>query len=176
MSARSARVLENNSCYQVTVKGAPEQRLFEYSGDYRFYLYLLKKHKLRFGIKIYGFCLTPNVVSIVLQCETAEHLSTFMQIINQVYAFYFNAKYKINGKLYRERFKSILLKEEQKVWAALKEIEFNPVHLQLVDTPLNYPWSSCYLRMAGIYGILDFFNSRISVEDFCSNFKLAPVS
>ena len=175
MCARRARALENNNCYKITVTGAPEQRLFEYSGDYLFYLHLLKKHKFRFRIKIYGFCLTPNVVSIVLQCEAAEQLSTFMQIINQVYAFYFNAKYKRNGKLYRDRFKSILLKEEQKVWAALNEIEFSPVRLQLVDTPWNYSWSSCYLRMAGKYGILDSLNTSISVEDSCLNLRIATV-
>ncbi len=149
MSARRARFFRNNSCCHITTRRTPEQRLFESDEDYRFYMDLLKKYKYRFRIKIYGFCLMPDYVHIVLQCEKVRHLSTFMQIINQVYAFYFNTKYKRKGRLYRERFRSILLPEEQEVLACLKEIEFSPVHLQIADSPANYPWSSCYMRIAG---------------------------
>ena len=166
MPARSARFLENNSFYHITVRG--RHRLFECSKDYRFYLHILKKHKGHFQIKIYGFCLTSESMQIILQCETAQHLSTYMQFINEVYAFYFNGKYKRKGKLYQERFKGILLKGEQEVRAALREMELWPVHLQLSDSPADYPWSSYDLRMAGHYdGILDPLFPGFSIDDSC---------
>ena len=152
MTARRARLLKNNSCYHITTQGSKDQKIFADNDDYRFYLELLKKYKYRFRIKIYGFCLMPRCVQLVLECERGEQLSTFMQTVNQCYTFYFNSRYGRYGKLWHGRFKSVALKEKRDVLICLKRIEwieFLPVEARHTDLPQEYLWSSCHSRIAG---------------------------
>ena len=158
MSPRTGRSLRNDSYYHIIARGHQEQRLFERDSDYQFYLRLLKRYKKRFPLQIHGFCLLPDHIYIIVKCGIAQQLSSFMQRVNQSYALYFNGRHRRIGRLWRGRFQSILLNEKD-LWDCLKSVEFSPVRLNIVPSPLDYPWSSCHHRILGkLNGILDSVN------------------
>ncbi len=165
MSPRTARLLKDHSFYHVIACGYQDQHVFAEEKDYQTYLNLMLKYKRRFQIKIYGFCLMPDHLYLVLRCPRGSQLSSFMQGVNQSYAMYFNSHYKRNGRLWRGRFKSVLLEKDSEIWECLKCIEFFPVILRITDSPANYSWSSYYSRMLGDpLGIIDQFSMRNVLE------------
>ena len=145
--AREARLLKNQHYYFLVARGHQQQRLFDHETDYRFYLSLLKKYKNRFGIKIYSFCLLPDYVYLLVKCEVGRELSGFMQGVAQSYAFYFNARYRRSGGVWRGRFKSSVLENYEDIFSCVKLIEFSPVRLQITNSPADYPWSSYMARV-----------------------------
>ncbi|MBU2515721.1 transposase, partial [bacterium] len=69
--------------------------------------------------------------------------SRCMRHINGVYTQRFNRRHRLDGPLFRGRFKSILIGDDNYLIQLLRYICFNPVKAGIVKTPGEYPWS-CY--------------------------------
>ena len=153
---RGARCLAQNVFYHIISRGNQKQKTFFDKRDYRYFLALIKKYKREYEIALYGFCLMPNHVHLVLQPSLPENLSLFMKSLSQGYAQYFNFKYNKSGHLWQGRFKSMIIENENYLFDCIKYVEFNPVRAQLTSTVHDYQWSSCPKRVFGISdGMLD---------------------
>src|SRR5690348_9487221 len=97
-------------CLQLTIRGCREQSIFLFPSDYENYFKLLNKFKMKFGIKIYGFCLMPDYVHIVLQADDPGDLIRFLKAVNAHYANYFNCKYHRKGPLWQKGFRSLIIR------------------------------------------------------------------
>jgi len=62
--------------------------------------------------------------------------------VKRGYAYQFHTKYKLSGPIWRERFKSLLIENEEYLYACGKYIEENPVKSQLVKQARNWIYSS----------------------------------
>lgn len=149
--ARTARFLQDKQCYHVIVTGPKEYPVFRRITDYAYYLRLLRRYKGRFAIKIFGFCLLAERAHMILQPQEARMLSLFMKCVSQSYTAYFNSKYQREGKLWQGRFRSMGIARDHDLFECIKYVEQLPVQLGLVHSPVEYPWSSCSLRILG-YG------------------------
>jgi len=153
---REARFLAQKVFYHIVSRGNQKQKTFLDKRDYRYFLSLVKKYKKEHKIALYGFCLMPNHVHLVVQPSLPENLSLFMKSLNHGYAQYFNFKYDKCGHLWQGRFKSMIIESENYLFDCIKYVEFNPVRAQLVNTVHNYAWSSCRKRILGVSeGMLD---------------------
>ena len=146
---RNPRQLRNNSIHYIETQSFNEYELFLSDEDNRRFIKLLKDYKIRFKIKILGFCLLPQSIHLVLYAELGSNVSAFMQGIIQSYAIYFNKINGKKGKVWADRYKNIGLFDYESLLKKLKEIEFKPVKENLIDSPVNYPWSSCIHRVVG---------------------------
>jgi len=106
---RSARITIQNGCYHIITRGNQKQTIFIKDEDYQKYLYFLKKYKKRYKFKLYGFCLMPNHVHLVMEVDNPDKLSKVMHGINLSYAIYFNYKYKKVEHLWQDRFISKII-------------------------------------------------------------------
>lgn len=70
------KFLGKDVCHLVSFKSRKGQKIFIKNRDYRFYLYLLKKYKKKFSVKIFGFCLTPASVDLIVQAPYENEEST----------------------------------------------------------------------------------------------------
>ena len=157
---RTARFLQDDVCYHIMARGNRKQEIFKCDSDYKYYGRLLKGYKSRFDMAIYAFCFMPNHVHLILQPAETHMLPLFMKSLNQSYAQYFNSKYEKSGHLWQGRFKSMVIAQENYLFDCIKYVEFNPVRSNLAQSPTDYPWSSCRLRIRGIKSpILDSFKS-----------------
>ncbi len=153
---RTARFLQDHCCYHVIINGPGKLPVFRTLMDYAYYLRLLKTFKMKLSVHIFAFCLLPERVHLIIQPKETGGLSAFMQRISQSYAVYFNRKYKREGKLWQGRFRSIVIGHDQDLFDCIKYVEWIPVRSELVNSPVEYPWSSCSLRVLGYQGsILD---------------------
>jgi len=68
--------------------------------------------------------------------------SRAMQYVKSQYSFYFHKKYRVSGSIWRERFKGLLIENENYMKACGQYVENNPVQAGLVENPKEWQNSS----------------------------------
>ncbi len=81
-------------------------------------------------------------------------VSEFMRNVQGMYARWYNRTYERQGRLWGDRFKSVLLGDERAVLDCVLYVELNPVRAGLVERPETFDGSSVFLREAGEDGWL----------------------
>lgn len=153
---RSARILLENTSYHIIARGNQKQEVFFETVDYERYLQLLKKYKLKYHFKLYGYCLMNNHIHMIIDPIQSHELSKVMQGLNLSYSIWFNAKYDKIGHLWQDRFKSVVIQKDEYLLTCINYIEANPVRGNIVKNPFDYSWSSYRERILDIKnGILD---------------------
>ncbi len=153
---RDARLLLENVCYHVIARGNQKQRVFIEEEDYKRYLRLIEKYKIRYRFGLYGYCLMPNHIHLILDPREPRDLTKAMQGLNLSYSIWFNSKYEKVGHLWQDRFKSMIIQKDEYLIACINYIEANPARGNIVAEPLEYRWSSYKTRFLGIKdGLLD---------------------
>jgi putative transposase len=79
---------------------------------------------------------------LAIRIGELKDFSFAMRDIKRDYAFKFHSKYKLSGPIWRDRFKSLLIENENYLYACGKYIERNPVKAQLVQQEIDWEHSS----------------------------------
>jgi len=101
-NAERARIVQANAYYHIVNRGNQKQEVFLENDDFARYLQLLKHFKRKYTAKLYGYCLMPNHVHLILTPKDPAELARFVQCLTQTYTSWFNNKYKktaIYGKV-----------------------------------------------------------------------------
>ena len=165
---REARFLKNGVCYFVQTHSFMGKEIFRTDADYGRIMRILKKYKARYGVCLYAYCLLPTGVYLVIHPNDAFQLPLFMQGVNQAYAMYFNRKYQTGGKVWRQRFKSVLIQNDKDLMSSIHLVESIPVQKKRSLSPAEYPWSSCTYRILGSASIVDVMppeNSKVMLSE-----------
>lgn len=140
--ARKARLKAADAIFHIMCKSISEVDLFKDDEDKKKYLALIKKYKQLYNIKIYGYCLMDNHSHLVVDANGAD-ISKVMHGINFSYAMYFNKKYKREGHLFKDRFKSLIVNNERYLKTLSLYIHNNPTDLTGYKTcPEKYAFCS----------------------------------
>jgi putative transposase len=145
--SRPLRIEYHDAWYHVMNRGRRGDDLFLEEGDYLRFKTLMKESSDMWNVRICAYCLMPNHYHLLVQTPNAN-LSRFMRHLNGVYTQRFNRHHKLDGQLFRGRYKSILIGESDYLIELLRYIHFNPVKAGLVKEPKNYTWSSFHSYMA----------------------------
>ncbi len=143
--ARFPRVYIEGAVYYITCRGAFNEKLFKDQKDYAMYVELLEKYREEYNFKLFAYVLLPAHLHLLIEPDRKNPISDIMHSLNTAYSKYFNSKYKRRGHLFRERFKACLVEKDIYLGNIIHYIHHNPLRLNLVTTPLDYPYSSFYL-------------------------------
>lgn len=143
------RLLLDNAYYHVMARGNQKQNIFLEDKDYEMYLQLLSHYKRKHKFKLYTWCLMPNHIHLILEINNCLDLSKIMQGLSLAYARRFNKKYGKVGHLWQGRYKSMVIQKERYVLDCISYIEMNPVRADIIQSPIDYAWSSYKLRVSG---------------------------
>jgi len=153
---RGTRILLDNVCYHVLNRGNQKQPIFLGAEDFEKYLQILKHCKRKYRCKVFGYCLMPNHIHLILEPEEPQALAKIMQSLTQTYTFWFNKKYGKVGHLWQGRFKNMIVHRDDYFIQCVYYVETNPVRASLAASPVDYLWSSYRDRVFGGKGsILD---------------------
>ena len=136
------RVLLEGYCYHLITRGNQKQKVFRCKEDYLKYLALLKRFKRKYKFNLYAYCLMPNHVHMLGETEETPQLSRFMHDLSMTYTRYFNSKYKEAGHLWQSRFKNKVICKDKYLIDCMNYIEMNPLRANLVNSAVEYEWSS----------------------------------
>lgn len=145
--ARKARLILDDACYHVMARGNQKQKTFVEKSDFMKYLELLRHYKREFKFRLYGYCLMPNHIHLILQINDGAQLGKIMQGLNQTYTILFNAKYAKVGHLWQGRYKSMVIQNNKYLLECIEYVELNPIRAELCKSPFDYSWSSWQERL-----------------------------
>ncbi|MBZ9606921.1 transposase [Clostridium estertheticum] len=139
---RKAREKTDDSIFHIMCKSISEINLFKDDEDKNKYLSLVKKYKYLYNFKIYGYCLMDNHSHLMIDANGTD-ISKVMHGINFSYAMYFNKKYKREGHLFKDRFKSKIVNNERYLKTLSLYIHNNPTDIdEYKNCPEKYAFSS----------------------------------
>ena len=103
--ARKARGATPEGVYHIQQRSTNQRNLFESDEERMKFLQILNETKLKYGIKLYAYCLEdPNTYHIIIHANGSD-LSKLMKSLNIAYAMYVG----FDGPLFKDRYKSMLI-------------------------------------------------------------------
>jgi len=144
--ARMARVVVPGYPHHVTQRGNRKQETFFDSADYRAYLRMLSKAKVDADAEIWGYCLMPNHVHLVVVPQRRDSLAMLFRDAHRRYTRRINTRKGWCGHLWQERFHSFPM-DETHLLAAVRYVELNPVRAGLCEKPTDWRWSSVHAHL-----------------------------
>jgi len=170
---RESRKRSNSGVYHIILRGINRQQIFEDDADYSRFLEILAKYRKECGYSLYGYCLMPNHVHLVLR-EGKQPLETIMRRIGASFVYWYNAKYARTGHLFQDRFKSEPVESDTYLLTVIRYVHWNPVKAGLCSALEAYSYSS-YARYFDSQSMIDntVIAGMMGAEEF-RNFHSTP--
>lgn len=147
--ARMARVVVPGYPHHVTQRGNRRQKTFFCDDDYRYYIELLSIYSKEYCTEVWGYCLMPNHVHLVMVPRDEDGLRAVLGEAHRRYTRHVNFRKGWRGHLWQERFHSFVM-DESYLLATVRYVERNPVVANLCQYPDEWPWSSAAAHVAGM--------------------------
>lgn len=131
------------ACYHVFNRGHNRQAVFADDEDRSYFRMLLQRYRVRFGLRLYHYCLMNNHFHLLVQLDDPRLLSRLMAGLLVAYGHHYHRRYDYVGHLWQGRFKSPAVERDTYLLSCGRYIERNPLEAALVARPWDYTWSSC---------------------------------
>jgi REP element-mobilizing transposase RayT len=138
---RPVRIEYEDAYYHVMNRGRGRKAIFHGDAYYKAFLRTLEEAYQRFKLQILCYCLMGNHYHLLVKTPEAN-LGRAMRHINGLYTQRYNRLRKVDGPLFRGRYKAILVEEDSYQLQLSRYIHRNPIEAGLVDRLEDYPWSS----------------------------------
>lgn len=156
--ARPVRIEYFGAVYHITSRTNAGSVLFADESDHQMFLDILRKVVHQFNWICYAYCLMNDHYHLIVETPKAN-LSKGMRQLNGLYVQFFNKKYKIDGSLFRSRYKAVLIQKNDCLLQACRHVVLNPVRIRAVEYPEQWKWSS-YSFTCGREKAPDFLSSE----------------
>ena len=140
--ARRERLRVTGLPVHIIQRGNNRQACFYAEADNQFFLRHLSDLAKRFQCEVHAYVLMTNHVHLLLTPYLPRGPSLLMNLLGQRYVQYINKTYRRSGTLWDGRFRSSFIQDSRYVLACYRYIELNPVRPNMVNHPVDYPWSS----------------------------------
>lgn len=149
--ARRPRRLVANGIYHIVNRGALRHPLFATDADWPLYLGALGDALERHPVALLGWCLMPNHWHLLLQPRDSAALPAFMRWLTLAHCRRWQALHRKDGQgtLYQGRYRSQPVDSDAHLVTVLRYIERNPLRARLVESAMDWPWSSLRERTSG---------------------------
>jgi putative transposase len=146
--ARLARVVAAGIPHHVTQRGNRRQQVFFSDDDYAAYRALLAEGCRAAGVAVWGYCLMPNHVHLILTPADEDGLRAALGEAHRRYTRHVNLREGWRGYLWQGRFASCPM-DEAYLLACARYVELNPVRARLARRARDWRWSSARAHLAG---------------------------
>ena len=116
--------------------------IFEKADDIKYYIKLMNELKKEYKIKLIAYCVMNNHAHMLIETEKIDELSKYMHRINCMYGRYYNRKYNRVGYVFRNRFKSEGIYNDEQLYNCIKYIYDNPVKAGICNKAEEYAYSN----------------------------------
>ena len=140
---RQARIDAPGSLHHIIIRGIERKRIFGDDKDRDNFLERLENITSQTSTSCYAWALIPNHAHLLLQTGSVP-ISSIMRRLLTGYAVSFNRRYRRHGKLFQNRYKSILCQEDPYLLELVRYIHLNPLRAKLVtdfDELNKYPYA-----------------------------------
>ena len=146
---RVARQLVDGGIYHLINRGNGQQRVFHKDRDYQAFTDLLMEMSDRYTADVLAWCLMSNHYHLVVKPTRAEQLSQGMHWLQSTHVRRYHRHYGTSGHLWQGRYKSFVIDADEHLLALIRYVEVNPVRAKMVNSAVDWPWSSHREHCAG---------------------------
>ena len=139
--SRPLRIEYPDAWYHVMNRGRRHEEIFLDSRDYQAFIDLLKAVSEMFNAQIAAYALMPNHYHLLLRTPEGN-INRIMRHVGGVYTQIFNRRHDHDGQLFRGRYKTILVDEDEYLLGLVHYIHHNPLKSGMVKTLEEYEWIS----------------------------------
>jgi len=139
---RAARFIEPNGFYHIISRALNDTWIFRDYADFAHIIKLAHTAKEKYPIRLFHYVIMNTHFHFVLQTSSHTVLSEHIAYLKWHYAMWMRKKYNWKGPLWRERYKSLPIENEDYLFACGMYIEYNPVRAGICAHPKDYPYSS----------------------------------
>jgi len=126
--------------FHYTANAVHETVFFKTDADRILLLYLLLPALRDNSVALYSYCLLDTHYHAIVSGRV-EDLSNALHRAHSTYAREHNVIHERKGALFRERFRSWVIRDEDHWHRALEYVRMNPVEAGIVKDPSDWPWS-----------------------------------
>lgn len=139
---RPLRIEYPGAWYHVMNRGAGRKKIYRRQEHFICFLDILGEAYNKFQSEIHAYCLMDNHYHLLIHTPLGN-LSRAMRHIDGVYTQRYNKMQKIDGPLFRGRYKAILIQKDNYLLQLSRYIHLNAIKAKIVLRPEDYIWSSC---------------------------------
>ena len=157
--SRRARNHYLSNFYHIIVQGDEKKFIFEKSNYKDKYIYLLKRNAFRNDVDIIAYCVLDNHVHILIHSKEQERITKMMSQCGTSYGLFFSKERRKIGHVFRDRYKSEPIYDQNHLLNCIRYIHENPVKANIVKNCSQYLHSSYndFLNKTETYEILEKF-------------------
>lgn len=140
--ARPLRIEFPGAWYHVMNRGARRTHIYLNDKDRTTFLSLVSDIVETFHVEVHAYCLMNNHYHLLIRTPYGN-LGQAMRHLNGVYTQRFNFHHRLDGPLFRGRYKAILVDADSYLTQVSRYIHLNPLESNTTSDPSHYLWSSC---------------------------------
>ncbi|NNF55382.1 MAG: hypothetical protein HKN03_13195 [Acidimicrobiales bacterium] len=138
---RQARKSRAGTFHHLTNRGARKLPIFGDAEDRSFFLWILGDFAERFDVGVHAYCLMTNHFHLLAE-GSVDQLSEAMHRLGFLYTRNFNDRNGFDGPLFRGRYYSNPIRDDDYFRNAVRYIHRNPVAIDPSAPLSSYRWSS----------------------------------
>jgi len=127
--------------HHVMHRGARRAAIFKLPEDCYGFLTLVDEMVNRFGLEVHAYSLMPNHYHLLIR-SVLGNLSKGMQYLNGTYTLWLNKRHQWDGPVFRGRYKSQLVEDEEYIRYLIAYIHLNPLEAHLAERLVDEAWTS----------------------------------
>ena len=131
--ARQSRIDYPGALNHLMIRGIERKNIFATDPDKEDFLRRLEQHVEKDHTICFAFAIMSNHAHLLLQ-TASQPVSRIMQSIQTGYAVSYNLRHNRTGKLYQNRFKSVLCDKEEYLLQLVRYIHLNPLKAGITET------------------------------------------
>lgn len=139
---RIARNIIPGTFFHIMVQGINKEDIFEKDNYKLRYKKIIRENIEKFQIKVISYCIMSNHTHILIYTDNIDTMIKFMHNVNTSYAIYYNKVKSRVGYVFRDRFRTQTILNENHLKNCIVYIHKNPVKAQIVDNEEKYKYSS----------------------------------
>ena len=145
---RKVRIDAPGALHHIIIRGIERRKIFRDNKDRDNFLDRLGNVLSDTGTPCYAWALIPNHAHFLLKTGNTP-ISTIMQRVLTGHAVYFNRRHRRHGKLFQNRYKSILCQEDAYLLELVRYIHLNPLRAKVVSDFSNLK-TAMFWQAAGL--------------------------
>ncbi len=126
----------------ITTHGIAEEFIYEKTNEKKEIRKLILENQEKFNINVIAHCIMDNHLHLIIKFKETKDLSNYMHQINTSYAIYYNKRHNRQGYVYKGRFHSQIIKNENHLRNAIIYIHNNPVKAGICNKADEYEFNS----------------------------------
>lgn len=162
MGMRLPRRLVPGATYHVIARINRHEFLLSAPPIKELLLQVLESAKQRFTFELSNLCIMDNHIHLMVRPTHGSSLSRIMQWILSVFALRYNRLFGLQGHVWYDRFKSIVIGSLRQFIATFHYILDNPVQAGLATTRREYRYGPLGIIRYGPKGLIDTSSALVS--------------